>query len=193
MARHTRQSNEDSVSKNKAANQYKNRKRKNDENEDQHYSVNDLDGSLNDKQLHKDIEEIDRAALSPKIAKNLNSDSSSDQFDVFNNENNFNNKEKTSKKEEECKSYEKESSISGKTDNSEANMDTKAKKRSGANTCMVLSCLSPRQPGVIYHGFPKPNFPELQKQWLIACGRAINTVVLRHMRVCRYIKISMMK
>ena len=120
MARHTRQSNEDSVSKNKAANQYKNRKRKNDENEDQHYSVNDLDGSLNDKQLHKDIEEIDRAALSPKIAKNLNSDSSSDRFDVFNNENNVNHKEKTSKKEEECKSYEKESSISGKTDNSEA-------------------------------------------------------------------------
>ena len=68
----------------------------------------------------------------------------------------------------------------------DSNEDTKMKRRSGANTCMVLSCLSPRQPGIIYHGFPKSHFPELQKQWLVACGRSANTVILRHMRICRY-------
>jgi hypothetical protein len=64
-------------------------------------------------------------------------------------------------------------------------IDTKFKRRSGANTCMVLCCSSPRHPGIIYHGFPKPDYPNLQKQWLIACGRALNTSILRHMRVCR--------
>ena len=66
------------------------------------------------------------------------------------------------------------------------NIDTKFKRRSGANTCMVLSCSSPRHPGIIYHGFPKSNYPVLQEQWLVACGRALNTSILRHMRVCRY-------
>ena len=187
MARHARQSKEEGVTQNKTGNQYKTRKRKNDEFKDQHYNENDSDGSFNEKQLDKDIEEIDKAVISPKITKSQNSDSSSFECDISNNKNDVDNKVRTSK-EEECKSYEKELSISSETDIPETNLDIKAKKRSGANTCMVLSCLSPRQPGVIYHGFPKPNFPELQKQWLIACGRAINTVVLRHMRVCRYIK-----
>ena len=62
---------------------------------------------------------------------------------------------------------------------------SKFKRRSGANTCMVLSCPSPRQTGIIYHGFPKSHHPELQKEWLRACGRSENTTVLRHMRVCR--------
>ena len=62
---------------------------------------------------------------------------------------------------------------------------SKFKRRSGANTCMVLSCPSPRQTGIIYHGFPKSHHPELQKEWLKACGRSENTTVLRHMRVCR--------
>ena len=66
------------------------------------------------------------------------------------------------------------------------NIRTKFKRRSGANTCMVLSCNSPRHPGIIYHGFPKSNHRELQKQWLITCGRSPDTSVLRHMRVCRY-------
>ena len=174
MARHGRQSKDKGVTENRTANQYITRKRKNDESKDQHHSVNDLDGSFSDKKLDKDIEEIDREVISPKITKNVNADSSSVEYDMSNNENNVDNKER-------------------KTYIPEANMDIKTKKRSGANTCMVLSCLSPRQPGVIYHGFPKPNFPELQKQWLIACGRAINTVVLRHMRVCRYIKYSELK
>ena len=62
---------------------------------------------------------------------------------------------------------------------------SKFKRRSGANTCMVLSCPSPRQTGIIYHGFPKAHHPGLQKEWLQACGRSENTTVLRHMRVCR--------
>ena len=51
MARHARQTKEEGVTQNKTGNQYKTRKRKNDEFEDQRCNVNDLDGSFNYKRL----------------------------------------------------------------------------------------------------------------------------------------------
>ena len=188
MARHTRQSKEGNKTCNKSTNEYKSRKRKiedNDENKGHSKDINESNSAIviNEITSEENTEEIHATPLRKQICSNSDVNysltvSNTSNYDKRDGE--INNDEKT------IPSFCGEKVFSVTTEETFGpNLEAKLQKRSGANTCMVLSCLSPRQPGVIYHGFPKPNFPELQKQWLNKCGRSLNTVILRHMRVCR--------
>ena len=188
MVRHTRQSKQGRDIQSRPNNDYKTRKRKMIENDDKCNSnpsskISKDAMTVSNRYSEEMVSETHRQLKSSKIYENTASNYSSSESNSLSDSTVV--KKIVVDKEESSNTSEKEDLATAKDNNLVSNVCTKIKRRSGANTCMVLSCLSPRQPGIIYHGFPKSHFPELQKQWLVASGRSENTVILRHMRICR--------